>query len=144
MSGPTTNRYGRLPEPNRVLDVETQRYLYDLLRSIEEVNSMMFSDETGFVFGAARKRPSIEVSTTYTIGVSDSIILADSSAATFAVTLPTALDAKNTFYDIKKIDTNVATVVSVEGSGSEFPLILNGSGQPSVTVYSDGSNFWII
>jgi hypothetical protein len=78
------------------------------------------------------------------MGVNDCVVFADASISTFRINLPTAVDGKNTFYDIKRIDANASTVVSIEGSGVECPVILNTALRPSVTMYSDGISFWII
>lgn len=141
----------RWPDPNLRNDTELQNhirtmdsYLNELIRTLRSFDDAIFSQEDNVLFRTSRIRPFVEVSAAYSAGVNDSVVLADSSAATFAVSLPSALDSKNTFYDIKKIDTNGSTVVSVEGSGPELPVILNGSGRPSVTLFSDGSDYWII
>lgn len=134
----------KFPEPYRISDNETRSYLNELIRNLRDFDSNIFSQDTGLIFEAARKRPFIEVSSAYTMGARDNVILVDASASSTTITLPLALDGINTFYDIKKIDQNAATVVSVEGSGPEIPIILNGADRPSVTVYSDGNNYWII
>lgn len=134
----------RWPEPTSIMDEETRRYLNELIRSLNSYDNAVFSQDTGLMFETARKRPFTAVTSSHSMGVNDSVLLVDASAATTTITLPLALDAQGTYYDIKKTDTNGATVVSVEGSGSEMPVVLNGSGRPSVTLFSDGSNFWII
>lgn len=140
-----TNRFGRLPEPMGLRSIEeTEGYLEDLVRAIHEVNSTLFAEETGFVFGASRVRPFVEVSTAYGMGEDDAVILADASVSGFVVSLPPALEAKGRTYDIKKIDTNASSEVCVEGSGDEFPLVLFGATNPSTQVFSDGTKFWII
>jgi hypothetical protein len=78
------------------------------------------------------------------MGVNDSVILADASASTLRVTLPTALDAKGLFYTIKRIDTVSVNSVSIEGSGAEFPVVLASGARASKSVFSDGSRFWVI
>lgn len=134
----------RFPEPPESFDPELKDYLSEFIRTLEGFDEEIFDESKGVVFEAARKRPVVEVSAAYSMGATESVILADATNGTFAVSLPAALDGQGTFYDIKRIDTNAAAVVSVEGSGSEMPVILQGNDRPSVTLYSDGSNFYII
>lgn len=135
----------RLPEPYAITDIETTKeYLNELVRALEKNSSLLFSDDYALIFESSRIRPFVEVSAAYSAGTTDSVILADSSSGSFAVTLPLAEEMFKTYIDVKKIDSNAATVVSVEGSGDDTPVVLNGSGRPSVTLYCDGQKYWII
>lgn len=134
----------RWPDPPQNMQEPLGSYLRELARVLRDYDVNIFSQDSGIMFETARKRPSTTVSTSFSMGATDCMMLVDSSASNVRITLPAALDAKGTFYDIKKTDVNGGTVVSVEGSGSEFTVILSGTDRPSITVYSDGTNFWII
>jgi hypothetical protein len=136
----------RWPEPyfSENIDPELERYLSELIRSLRLFDTEIFSQESALVFETARIRPFVEVSTAYSMGVGDSVVLADASAATFAVQLPDPLEGQKKFYDIKKIDQVNSTRVSVEGVGQELPVVLRTNLNPSVTLYCDGTQYWII
>jgi len=134
----------RWPDPPQNLQEPLGSYLRELTRVLRDFDTAAFSQETGLMFETARRRPLVEVSSSYVMGATDCVLLVDSSASSTRITLPDALDAKGTFYDIKKVDTNGGTVVSVEGSGSEFTVVLTGTDRPSITVFSNGTTFWII
>lgn len=134
----------RFPEPPNSLDTTLRNYLSELIRELEDFDTRIFSQETGVLFETSRKRPYTEVSSNHTMGQYQSVLLVDASAGDVLVSVPLALDFKGTFMDIKRIDTNASYVVSIEGSGGDMPVVLQGSGRPSVTLFSDGSNVWII
>jgi hypothetical protein len=133
----------RWPEPPSNLEPSLGSYLRELIRTLGFFDTEIFSQDSGLIFNTSRIRPFVEVSTAYAAGINDSVILADASASNVRITLPEAVSVKGTFYDIKRTDTG-GFVVSVEGSGSELPVVLTGASRPSVTLYSDGTRFWII
>ena len=134
----------RWPEPSRITDAETAEYLRTLVRTLGEFDSALFSQDSKVMFNTTRVRPYTEVSSGRTIGVNESVVLADASASSLTLTLPLTVSVVGTFFDIKKIDANAATTVSVEGSGPELPFVLNGVSRPSVTLFCDGTKYWII
>ena len=136
---PTKFRWPQPPE-----GLPATNYLKELIRSLDRYDSELLAPQNSIIFNASRIRPSVEVSTNYAMGVNDSVVLADAFVAYLVVTLPTALESKNTFFDIKKIDTDGTHKVCVVGSGAELPVALKGSFRPSITLYSDGTNFWVI
>ena len=92
--------------------------------------------------------PTVTVtSATYTITDNDYVILVDATAAPVTVTLPTAVGREGRIFEVKRISTN-ANTVTLDGAGAE--TIDNSANQiytlayVSLTVYSDGSNWWII
>jgi hypothetical protein len=78
----------------------------------------------------------------------DFLIKADASGGGFTITLIAAASFTDRFLVIKKIAGNPANVVTVDGNGAETIdgaatqlLILANS---SLTLYSDGTQWWII
>lgn len=135
----------RFPEPMEFKSFDqVKEFVNELVRSLQDYDYELFDQDQGYIFRSGRVRPVTEVSIDYALGTTDSVVLVDASVSTRRITLPTALDAAKTQFDIKKIDTNGSTVVSVEGSGDELPVVLSGTGRPSVTVFSDGNNFWVL
>ena len=136
----------RWPDPyfSGEVSPEVARYLSELIRQLRLFDSEIFSQDTSFLFEASRLRPFVEVSTDYSMGQQDAVVLADASATSFRIDLPDVLEAQYKHYDVKKIDTNGATVISVEGAGQDLPIVLNSVFRPSITLYSDGTNYWII
>ena len=132
------------PQPSNIEDPKLRQYLSELIRSLNTFDNDIFSTETKILFGAARKSPKVSVSSTYQMGERECVVLANASAGSFDVTLPSPLDGKDSFYYVKKTDTNAATTVTVQGTGGEFPIALSGSARPSVTVFSDGTDYWKI
>ena len=123
---------------------ELRAYLNELVRTLEHFDDSIFSQETGLMYQTSRLLPVVTTTSAYTMGGLEGVVLANSSAGGFAVTLPTALKSKGKFFEIKKIDANIATIVSVEASGPEFPYLLSSDQRPSLTVCSDGTNFWVV
>lgn len=134
----------RFPEPDRIQDEYLKEYLSELIRTLEDFDSRIFSQDTGVLFETARRRPFIEVSSNHTVGQYESMVLVDSDGGDIVVSCPLALDFKGTYIDVKKIDTNGATTVSIVGSGGDMPVTLSGANRPSVTLFSDGNNVWTI
>jgi len=84
-----------------------------------------------------------EVATTYIADSIDEIILADATSAAFNVTLPTPTGRSGFIYTVKKIDSsaNAVTVVGTIDGDANFDLELEDE---SVTITSDGTEWWII
>jgi hypothetical protein len=98
-----------------------------------------------FTFGGIG--PATLVDADYTIKATDFVLLVDATAAPVTVTLPTAVGIEGRTYEVKRVSSNANTVTLV-GDGSEtidesteqiytLPYV-------SLTVYSDGGNWWII
>jgi hypothetical protein len=132
----------RFTEPTNIKDSELRSYLNALIRDLQSFDNAIFSQESGVLFNTAKKHPFRHISDAYTMGYKDTVVLADASAGSYAVSLPDSLATKGCFLFIKKVDTNIATVVSVEGSGPEFPFVCSAAGS-DLTVFSDGENFWV-
>jgi hypothetical protein len=90
---------------------------------------------------------STQTGTTYTISSTDTVIIADGTSNNVAVTLPTASTVTGYRFYVKRKD-NTANTVSINRSGSD--TIDGATSQAltaqytSVTVVSDGSNWYII
>ena len=83
----------------------------------------------------------------YIILASDGIILCDAESASFTVTLPPAADNSGKKYYIKKIDGTLNTV-TIDGDESDtidtgLTAVLT-TPFTSVTIASDGSDWWIL
>jgi len=82
----------------------------------------------------------------YTADGTDSTIIIDASGANVTITLPAAANCEGRIYNIKAVDiTNTATV---DGNGAET---IDGSATyvfisqyESITIQSDGTEWWII
>lgn len=91
----------------------------------------------------------IQKAAAYTVGLSDHVVLVDSTAATRAITLPTAVGVNGRRYTVKdwkgKSATNAITVgttstQTIDGSATK---VLN-TNYESVTFVSDGAGWSII
>lgn len=83
----------------------------------------------------------------YVVALTDDVILVDATGANRTITLPTAASAANRQFDIKKIDAS-ANTVTVDADGSETiddatTFVLSAQ-YASVTVFSDGSEWWVL
>jgi len=83
----------------------------------------------------------------YTLTGSDDTVLADASGGAFTLTLPSASTVTGRVYHIKKTDSS-GNAVTIDGNGAETidgETSLDISFQyVSVTIVSDGSNWYII
>jgi hypothetical protein len=86
------------------------------------------------------------ISAIYTALSTDEFIKASASGAAFTITIPTAVGITGRTYTITKTDTSV-NIVTIDPVSSEtingvatFDLFLRGQ---SITIVSDGSNWWI-
>lgn len=112
-------------------------------------NSAVLSDiDTKTIFeGFSRPKDIRTYSGDQTLDSGDGVVLADASSSSMTITLPPALDFEGREFTIKKIDSS-SNNVTLDGSGTER---VEGSstyditGQyDSVTVISDGNEWWII
>lgn len=87
------------------------------------------------------------ITTTYTARITDNILLANSSAATFTITLPAVATSTGVHYYIKKVDDSLNPIV-VDGNSSELIDGLtsqNVSGQYTcMEIVCDGAKWNII
>jgi len=104
-----------------------------------------FKDAAGNVWTREiDSKPTVaEVTTTYIASSRDEIILADATGGAFNVTLPSPTGRTGFIYRIKKIDSsvNAVTVVGTIDEDSNFDLEVQDE---SITVTSDGTEWWII
>lgn len=83
----------------------------------------------------------------YTTTADDYTILCDASGGSFTIDLLAAASYTNGIYHLKKIDSS-ANTIPVDGNGSEtidgaLTAVLTAPYE-SITIQSDGSNWWII
>jgi len=95
------------------------------------------------------KYPDLKTKTAaYTVVVTDKIILCDTTAGAFTLTLPSAVGLRDKEFIFKKIDS-ATNAVTIEGAGSEtidgnLNVLISASSQYGyVAVRSDGSNWYI-
>lgn len=89
----------------------------------------------------------VTVATTYTIGLTDDLVLANATAVGFTVTLPPVAEALGRVVRVKKTDAG-GNVVTVDGNAAET---IEGSANKTITVqyqvrafYSDGAVWWLL
>jgi hypothetical protein len=83
----------------------------------------------------------------YSVGVTDSTILADASTAGFTVTLPSAVGSTGRMYTVKKTDSsaNAVTVGTTSGQMIDGATTRALNAQfKAVTIQSDGANWQVI
>ena len=84
----------------------------------------------------------------YTIGAADSVILCDATSGAFTVTLLSAASIAGRQYTIKRtsaLTLNSVTIAAASGEsidGASTKVL--STGLDSVTVVSDGTNWWIV
>ena len=86
--------------------------------------------------------------TTYTVLVTDDLILCDTSGGAFTITLPTAVGNTGKQFKIKYTDSGFANALTVDGDGTETidgstTTTLNTEGE-TLTIVSDGTNWEIV
>jgi hypothetical protein len=140
----------RLPDISRLgVDASEQAikdYLHDLVRALQyEVDN---NEQEFGQLGQIEALDSVELSSGGNIPRSAAVILCDASASNMTVSLPDPLDAKGEVYYIKKISTGNTVTLTCSTSGATIDKatsqILIGINYPTVKVYSDGSEYWII
>lgn len=127
---------------NDYLETTTTRVTFNSARTTGEIIRFVYSPN-GVVFqvGAIAAK-----SSAYTIVITDHTILANASGGAFAVTLPASSPAMGYEFVIKKTDSsaNVVTVTPTSGTIDGAATFLLTTQYQSVTVQSDGTNWWII
>lgn len=143
----------RLPDfkPNitddyNVFTADLSYYIADLVRTLQmSINDL----EQGLDDGnriITHSTNTLSTSGNLPLGVG--VILCDASASALTITLPDPYEQTGRAFHIKKINTNsndvtlnVQTSATIDKSTTKT---LTGAQRPSVTVYSDGSEYWII
>jgi hypothetical protein len=82
-----------------------------------------------------------------TLTLENSTVLCDATSGAFTVTLPDVLEFTGVVFTIKKINTS-ANDVTVDGDGANVESlstwVLTGADYPSITIQSDGTEWWIL
>lgn len=93
--------------------------------------------------------PVVTKTGTATLTNSERVVLADATTAAFTMTLPTAaVSTPYPIFYIKKIDSSLANIVTIDANGSEtidglLSITLANRGE-TVTLQSDGTNWRVI
>jgi hypothetical protein len=118
---------------------------YDTESDLGNSNIIDYANSSLSVNGSLSTRITTVVST-YDVLPDDYTILVDTRTRAVTVRLPKASSCKGRIYHIKKksMDANAVTITSIGGSidGSSSFTITNYGG--SITVQSDGADWWII
>lgn len=74
----------------------------------------------------------------------NSVVLVDATSGSVTITLPASVSGK--YFDIKKIDTSVNTVIVTPTSGTidGDPNVVISSPYASITIVGDGVNFYVL
>jgi hypothetical protein len=98
-------------------------------------------------FGSAPGTSIITVTTAYTLKITDRWVLVDATAAPVIVTLPAAFVMKGRDFSFKKIDVS-ANAMTIDAAGTETIdgalIFVTAVAYVSVTIVSNGANWWII
>jgi len=148
----------RLPDPHdiiteinsfedaEILVVDIKEYMRDLNRVIE-----LEIDDTAADIEISERRQKMDSQLLLTggnIAPKQSVVLADASASSLTLPLPSPLDVRGQVYHIKKININandvVVDVTDASNIDRSATQTLTGSGRPSIMCYSDGIEYWII
>jgi hypothetical protein len=135
----------RLPEPTFIEDRKLKEYLNSLVKTIRlRLENLDHKNSV-----TDRNTTYIDVTTTpYALTVDSYIVLVDASSGSIIVNLPPAADVPRLQWTIKKADTSSNTI-TLTPNGSEtidrnLSVIMSGTSSPSLTIYSDGTEWWII
>lgn len=116
------------------------------LPKIEEV-----SDTINYIltyYQKVQRKRIQQVTANYTILLDeDHTVLVDATSGAVTITLPIAKNSDEYIFNIKKIDSS-ANAVTIDGNGSETiddsTTYVISSQYDSITVQSDGTEWWII
>jgi hypothetical protein len=108
-------------------------------------NAFFTVDATGRLTAATNGSIATKI-TTYTIASTDQTILASATGGAFAVTLPSVSVNVGRYFIIKKTDSsaNAVTVTPASGTIDGASTFVLTAQYQSVTVQSDGTNWWVI
>lgn len=133
--------------PVDIEDPAVYEALINIHNTIEALSFASVNDsEGGFAGYLARERAIFPITADYNITNLDRTILIDASANDVTAFLPAASAVTGFFYDIKCIDDTFTAAFDtigadeMDGETAAFELILH----ETVTVKSDGANWWII
>ena len=90
------------------------------------------------------------ISTTSTlVAGSARVVLADASSGSIVITLPAVASSDEETFWIKRIDAAGGSTVTVDGNAAEtidkdLTQVLRDKKRPSITIYCDGTEWWII
>jgi hypothetical protein len=85
--------------------------------------------------------------TNYSVTSTDSVLLCDATSGALTVTLPTAAGITGRQYSFKRISSGANTVTVAAQSGQTIDGAATrvlGTQYETVTVVSDGSNWWVV
>ena len=102
----------------------------------------ILSNTEGATYEAARRKPFVKVDSDFKIGPFSEVVLVDASGGTVTIDTPDVLSTKGKVFTVKMISTS--GTVNITGLGPEFPVTLTGSDYPSITILSDGEQFFIL
>jgi hypothetical protein len=136
----------RLPEFSYTDNQNLESYLHDLVRLLhvmfdefeEDINQKSVTEKHGYRTLTESQNMPRDVS----------IVLCDATSGPITITLPDPYEAMGETYYIKKINTGANNVtIEVEGGGhidtiTSYSLI--GAARPSVKIFSDGTEYWVI
>lgn len=127
---------------NDYLETTTTRVTFNSARTSGEIVRFVYSPNgVAFQIGAIAAK-----TTTYTMVSTDHTILANATSGAFAVTLPAVASTTGYEFQIKKTDSSANSVTVTPASGTidgAASFVLTSQYQ-SVSVTSDGTNWWII
>jgi hypothetical protein len=113
-----------------------------------DINKLLYYfDGVEWLAFEPQKKPIKTVTTTYSVSLLDSILLADATSGSFTITLPLSSGYVGRVFNIKKID-NTSGKITVQRSGSDLidgkTTQVLGNRWVSITTVSDGSAWYLI
>jgi hypothetical protein len=118
-----------------------------LVRQYDGTNEDILTTLTNILAFISQQKAIKTITTSYVVLSTDGTILVDASTSSITVTLPSALNLLGTVFNVKCID-NTNAVIVVGASGSEtidtFSTGIELDLYDSISVKSDGSDWWII
>lgn len=127
---------------NDYLETNTTRVTFNSARTVGEIVRFVY-DPSGVAFQIGAIAAKI---TTYVMVFTDHTILANASGGAFAVTLPSVSTTVGYEFVIKKTDSsaNIVTVTPASGTIDGAASFALTTQYQSITVQSDGTNWWLI
>ena len=142
---------GKISGCNGVIDLGGNDVLAESLLYLSSpatvVRNNRAATELSPLTGSLVRPPVRSVSAAYAASAGDSVILANTSGGSFAVTLPSASGVRGQQYTVKKTDSSAGTVTVVAPSGQLIdgaPTRQLTAQYAAVTVLSDGSGWQVL